>query len=103
MASAYSLWQRSGCILHFRWPEAPGTSVGVGVDSSGLLNPTLNASLAGLSTNINTPNAGTTFVQAGLYSTAKFTDNAYAYAGLSGEARSNQTFGTVNVGLRFQF
>ena len=77
--------------------------VGVGVDSSGLLNPTLNASLAGLSTNINTPNAGTTFVQAGLYGTAKFADNAYAYAGLSGEARSNQTLGAVNVGLRVQF
>jgi uncharacterized protein with beta-barrel porin domain len=77
--------------------------VGVGADSSGLLNPIMTASLAGLSTTINTPNAGTTFVQAGLYGTAKFADNAYAYAGLSGEARSNQTLGTVNVGLRFQF
>jgi hypothetical protein len=55
--------------------------VGVGVDSSGLLNPSLNVSLAGLSTSINTPNAGTTFVQAGLYATAKFSDNAYAFAG----------------------
>ena len=77
--------------------------VGVGADSSGVLNPSMTASLAGLSTTINTPNAGTTFVQAGLYGTAKFADNAYAYAGLSGEARSNQTLGTVNVGLRFQF
>jgi hypothetical protein len=77
--------------------------VGVGVDSSGLLNPTLNASLAGLSTSINTPNAGATFVQAGLYATAKFSDNAYAFAGLSGEARSNQTLGAVNIGLRVQF
>ena len=77
--------------------------VGVGADSSGVLNPTMAASLAGTSININTPNAGTTFVQAGLYGTAKFADNAYAYAGLSGEARSNQTLGTVNVGLRFQF
>ena len=77
--------------------------VGVGVDSSGLLNPTLTASLAGMGTNITTPNAGATFVQAGLYGTAKFADNAYAYAGLSGEARSNQTLGTVNVGLRVQF
>jgi len=77
--------------------------VGVGADSSGVLNPSMTASLAGLSTTINTPNAGTAFVQAGLYGTAKFADNAYAYAGLSGEARSNQTLGAVNVGLRFQF
>lgn len=77
--------------------------VGVGVDSSGVLNPALNASLGGLDTNITTPNAGTTFVQAGLYGTAKVSDNAYAYAGLSGEARSNQTLGNINVGLRVQF
>jgi hypothetical protein len=77
--------------------------VGVGADSSGVLNPSMTASLAGLSTTVTTPNAGSTFVQAGLYGTAKFTDNAYAYAGLSGEARSGQTLGTVNVGLRVQF
>jgi hypothetical protein len=76
--------------------------VGVGVDSSDLLNPTLNASLAGAGTNITTPNAGATFVQAGLYGTAKVSDNAYAFAGLSGEARSGQTLGTVNVGVRIQ-
>lgn len=77
--------------------------VGVGVDSSGVLNPTLNASLAGVGTNISTPNAGSTFVQAGLYGTAKVSDNTYAYAGLSGEARSGQTLGAINVGLRIQF
>jgi uncharacterized protein with beta-barrel porin domain len=77
--------------------------VGVGADSSGVLNPTLNASMAGMGTNITTPNAGTTFVQAGLYGTAKLSDNAYAFAGLSGEARSGQTLGAVNVGIRIQF
>ncbi|MCM0035563.1 MAG: autotransporter domain-containing protein [Burkholderiaceae bacterium] len=77
--------------------------VGVGADSSGLLNPTLNASLAGIGTNISTPNAGTTFVQAGVYGTAKLSDNTFAYAGLAGEARSGQTLGTVNVGLKVQF
>lgn len=77
--------------------------VGVGAESSGLLNPTLNASLAGMGTNITTPNAGTTFVQAGLYGTAKISDNAYAFAGLSGEARSGQALGAVNVGIRIQF
>ena len=77
--------------------------VGVGADSSGLLNPTLNASIAGMATNITTPNAGSTFVQAGLYGTAKVSENTYAYAGLSGEARSGQTLGAVNAGLRIQF
>lgn len=77
--------------------------VGLGADSSGLLNPTLNASLASLSTNIATPKASTTFVQAGLYCTAKFADNGYAYAGISGEARTGQTLGTVNLGVRLQF
>jgi hypothetical protein len=77
--------------------------VGVGADSSGLLNPTLNASLAGINTNITTPNAGTAFVQAGLYGTAKMSENTFAYAGISGEARSGQTLGTVNVGLKLQF
>lgn len=77
--------------------------VGLGVESTGLLNPTLNASLAGLGTNMTTPSAGTTFVQAGLYGTAKLAENTFAYAGISGEARSGQTLGTVNVGLRVQF
>ena len=77
--------------------------VGVGADSSGLLNPTLNASLVGSNTNISTPKAGTAFVQAGLYGTAKMSENTFAYAGISGEARSGQTLGTVNVGLKVQF
>ena len=77
--------------------------VGVGADSSGLLNPTLNASLVGINTNITTPNAGTAFVQAGLYGTAKMSENTFAYAGISGEARSGQTLGTINLGLKVQF
>ena len=79
------------------------TYVGVGVDSSGLLNPTLNASLAGIDTDISTPKAGTTFVQAGLYGTAKMSNNSFAYAGIAGEARSGQTLGSINVGLKLQF
>ena len=77
--------------------------VAVGADTSGVLNPNLNASIAGMGTNISTPNAGSTFVQAGLYGTAKISDHAYAFAGLSGEARSGQTLGAVNVGVRIQF
>lgn len=77
--------------------------VGVGADSPGILNPTMNASLGGLSTTINTPTSGTTFIQAGLYGTVKFADNAYAYASLSSELRSGQTLGAVNLGIRLQF
>lgn len=77
--------------------------IGVGADSSGLLNPTLNASLVELNTNITSPNAGTAFVQAGLYGTAKMSENTFAYAGISGEARSGQTLGTINVGLKVHF
>ena len=78
-------------------------NLGVGVDSSNLLNPTLNASLAGMPTAITTPKAGSTFAQAGLYGTVNFAENAYAYAGVSGEFRSGSTLGNVNVGLRIQF
>ncbi len=77
--------------------------VGVGADTSGVLNPTLNASLAGINTNITTPKAGSTFVQAGLYGTARIADNAHAYIGLSGEVRTGQTLGVINAGIRFQF
>lgn len=77
--------------------------VGVGADSLGVLNPTLNASIAGINTSITTPHAGATFVQVGLYGTAKIAENAYAYLGLSGEARSGQTLGAVNFGVRVQF
>jgi len=76
---------------------------GVGADSSSLINPVLNASLAGMPTNITTPQAGTMFAQAGLYGTVKFADNAYAYAGVNGEFRSGSTLGNVNVGVRIQF
>ncbi len=78
-------------------------NVGVGADSANLINPTLNASLAGMPTTITTPKAGSTFAQAGLYGTVKFADNAYAYAGVAGEFRSGSTLGNVSVGLRIQF
>ncbi len=35
--------------------------------------------------------------------TAKISESTFAYAGISGEARSGQTLGTVNVGLKVQF
>ena len=63
----------------------------------------MNTSLAGMHTSISTPNAGTAFVQAGLYGTAKMSENTFAYAGISGEEHSGQMLGTINVGLKLQF
>ena len=78
-------------------------NVGLGVDSTNVLNPQLNASLAGMTTTINTPSAGAAFVQAGMYGTVKFADNAFAYAGVTAEARSGQVLAGGNIGVRVQF
>jgi hypothetical protein len=75
----------------------------VGADSAGLLNPTLNTMLSGYSNSVTTATAGSAFVQVGLYGTVKVADNAYAYAGVSGEARSGQTLYGGSVGLRTAF
>jgi hypothetical protein len=42
-------------------------------------------------------------VQAGLYGTIKVADSAYAYAGVSAEARTGQTLYGGSVGLRMAF
>jgi autotransporter-associated beta strand protein len=78
-------------------------NVALGADTSGLLNPTLNTTLGGYSSNVTTATAGSAFVQVGLYGTVKIADNAYAYAGVSGEARSGQTLYGGSVGLRLAF
>ena len=76
---------------------------GLGADSSALVNPSLDASLVGLNTTITTPDAGTTFLQAGAYGTVKFAKRAFIYAGISGEARSEQTLSSINVGMTARF
>jgi len=78
-------------------------NIAVGADSPGLLNPTLNATLASQSLAVTTPTAGAVFVQVGLYGTWRIDDNIYAYAGLAGEVRSAQTLYGGSVGLRIQF
>ena len=78
-------------------------NIGVGADTANLLNPTVNTTLGGYTINVTTPNAGAAFVQAGLYGTAKIADNAFAYAGVSAEARSGQTLYGGSVGLRVAF
>ena len=77
--------------------------IGVGADSPGLMSPMLNASLAGMPTTISTPSVGSTFVQAGLYATAKVGESAFGYLGVSAEARSGQTLAGVAVGVRIQY
>jgi autotransporter-associated beta strand protein len=78
-------------------------NIAVGADTSGLLNPTLNTTLGGYSSSVTTATAGSAFVQVGLYGTVKIADNAYAYAGVAGEARSGQTLYGGSVGLRMAF
>ena len=78
-------------------------NVAVGAETSGLLNPTLNTTLGGFSSNVTTATAGTAFVQVGLYGTVNIAENAYAYAGVSGEARAGQTLYGGSVGLRMAF
>lgn len=41
--------------------------------------------------------------QSGVDGTAKMSNNTFAYAGISAEARSGQTLGTVNLSLKVQF
>jgi hypothetical protein len=78
-------------------------NLAVGADTSGLLNPAVNTTLGGFSSSVTTATAGSAFVQVGLYGTVKIADNAYAYAGVSGEARSAQTLYGGSVGLRVAF
>ena len=78
-------------------------NLAIGADSQGLLNPTLNTTLGGFSSGVTTPTAGSTFVQGGLYGTVKVADSAYAYAGVSVEARTGQTLYGGSVGLRVAF
>jgi uncharacterized protein with beta-barrel porin domain len=78
-------------------------NLAIGADSQGLLNPILNTTLGGFSSSVTTPTAGSTFVQAGLYGTIKVADSAYAYAGVSAEARTGQTLYGGSVGLRVAF
>ena len=78
-------------------------NIGVGADTTGLLNPIVNTTLGGFASSVTTPKAGAAFVQVGLYGTVKIADNAYAYAGVSAEARTGQTLYGGSVGLRLAF
>lgn len=78
-------------------------NIAVGADSPKLINPVLNASLAGLPTTIRTPRAGSGFVQAGFEGTTRLAHQTYAFLGVSGEARRGSVQGSVNAGVRLEF
>ena len=78
-------------------------NLAVGADTAGLLNPALNTTLGGLSSSVTTATSGSAFAQVGFYGTIKITDDSYAYASVSGEARSGQTLYGGSIGLRIAF
>ena len=78
-------------------------TVGVGADSQSLLNPVLTASLAGISTTIQAPHAGSGFVQAGFYGTHRLAARAFGYLGLSTETRRGAVQGSAQAGFRLMF
>jgi hypothetical protein len=78
-------------------------NVAVGADTNTLINPSLSASLASYGTVIQTANVGNMFLQADFYGTVKLRDSALAFAGITGEVRSGQNLGSLNVGVKLQF
>jgi len=78
-------------------------NVAVGADTNTLINPSLSASLASYGTVIQTANVGNMFLQADFYGTVKLRDSAFAFAGITGEVRSGQNLGSLNVGVKLQF
>lgn len=75
----------------------------VGHDSGGLLRPVVSATLGGMATTIEAPQVGRCFVQANVFGTWLLKPGAYAYAGLSGEARSQRVEKAVMVGAAIAF
>ena len=78
-------------------------NLAVGLDTAGLVNPTVGTSLAGYSSTVSTAQVGPLFVQAGIYGTAKFGENTYGYAGLSIEARNGLTVAGGSLGVKVEF
>jgi autotransporter-associated beta strand protein len=78
-------------------------TLAVGHDGGEALNPLVSASLAGAPMSITAPEVGRNFVQANAFGTWLITPGAYAYAGLSGEARSQRIEKAVTVGAAIAF
>jgi uncharacterized protein with beta-barrel porin domain len=78
-------------------------SVALGRDGGSLTQPVVSAALGGLGTTILAPQVGRTFVQASVEGTARLGKDAYAYYGLSGEARSGRNDIGATGGVRIRF
>jgi fibronectin-binding autotransporter adhesin len=78
-------------------------SLAFGNDFGDLVHPSVQASLAGESIQINSPHVGRQFAQLNLSGTYRVIANTYAYVGLNGEARENRLDGSVNAGFNFKF
>jgi outer membrane autotransporter protein len=77
--------------------------VAAGVDSGKLLDPTVNASLAGQSFQTKAPDAGRGFVQVNANGTMRLSHNTYLYGGLNAEQGSGRTAYGVTAGVRVAF
>jgi hypothetical protein len=78
-------------------------NLATGVDAGGILNPTVDATLAGLPTTITAPHVGAEFVQASLSATIRLSPSAYTYFQGAGLARSGGAQGIFTAGVRIQF
>ncbi len=78
--------------------------LGIGRDSNALAQPTFNATLAGTSTVMSTPDVGRTFGFARIGGTARMTSRMYGYLGASAETRSGKSEDLgANLGVRATF
>jgi len=77
--------------------------LGVGADAGNLLNPVLNATLAGIAMPIAAPQASAVFGQASVTGTLRVAKTSYLYGQLSGEVRGQETLGGISGGVRVSF
>jgi fibronectin-binding autotransporter adhesin len=84
-------------------PDTYSFSLALGQDLGALVQPSLQASLAGVNTTIAAPAVGRTFVQANVSGTIRIAPLAYLYGGVTGETRSGKSDLIGNAGLRVSF
>ena len=72
-------------------------------DGGDLLNPVVATTLNGMAGSVQAPDVGRGFVAANVFATRQIVPGAYAFAGLSGEARSNRVQKAVSVGAAIEF
>ncbi|WP_069038043.1 autotransporter outer membrane beta-barrel domain-containing protein [Methyloversatilis sp. RAC08] len=77
--------------------------LGVGADTSGLIQPRLNTTLAGVAMTLRTPDVGKTFVQAGVSASARVATHTVVELGLAGEIRQGAVLGNINLDLIVRF